>query len=79
MSSHVTRGASDIVSAEKSGQNPWSTQGLVSNPFHLWVNKTKQLERAVRSECYQNRIILEARLARSTCKIGLGAPKEAND
>ena len=37
-----TRGASDIVKAESSGEDPRATGGLVSNLPHPRVNKTKQ-------------------------------------
>ena len=37
-----TGGASDIVKAESSGEDPRATQGLVSNLPHPRVNKTKQ-------------------------------------
>jgi len=37
-----TGGASDIVKAESSGEDPRATRGLVSNLPHPQVNKTKQ-------------------------------------
>jgi len=37
-----TRGASDIVKAECSGEDPRATAGLVSNLPHPRVNKTKE-------------------------------------
>ena len=37
-----TGGASDIVKAESSGEDPRATGGLVSNLPHPRVNKTKQ-------------------------------------
>jgi len=37
-----TEGASDIVKAESSGEDPRATSGLVSNLPHPRVNKTKQ-------------------------------------
>jgi len=37
-----TGGASDIVKAESSGEDPRATGGLVSNLLHPRVNKTKQ-------------------------------------
>jgi len=37
-----TRGASNIVKSENSGEDPRATGGLVSNLFHPRVNKTKQ-------------------------------------
>ena len=37
-----TGGASDIVKAESSGEDPRATGGLVSNLPHHRVNKTKQ-------------------------------------
>ena len=38
----TTGGASDIVKAKSSGEDPRATGGLVSNLPHPWVNKTKQ-------------------------------------
>ena len=40
--SGTTGGASDIVKAESSGEDPRATGGLVSNLPHPRVNKTKQ-------------------------------------
>ena len=39
---HWTGGASDIVTAKSSGEDPRATGGLVSNLPHPRVNKTKQ-------------------------------------
>ena len=38
----ITRGASDIVKAKSSGEDPKATGGLISNLPHPRVNKTKQ-------------------------------------
>jgi len=39
---HTVAGASDIVRAESSGEDPWATGDLVSNLPHPRVNKKKQ-------------------------------------
>jgi len=42
MGEGLTRGASDIVKAESSGEDPGANGGLVSNLPHPRVNKTRQ-------------------------------------
>jgi len=42
MGEGFTGGASDIVKAKSSGEDPRATRGLVSNLPHPRVNKTKQ-------------------------------------
>ena len=41
-----TGGASDMVNAESSGEDPKATGGFVSNLPYLWVNKRKQYSNA---------------------------------